>query len=748
MTPRFGVIVFILLCATGVAHGQKSEDEPIDTWRLCPAGGLLPRLDASLQYPEDGRIIINADTIEAQSESESRLNGNVTVISDKDFMRADQALYRLDNQTMTLLGNVQYRSDLIEFNADSLVRDLTDSQSEVSNLDFYIPASHGYGSADTVTRDGPDITYLKNTTYSTCGSDHRFWYFKASSLKLDHEKGMGLAKNMTLRILNVPVFYFPALSFPIDDRRKSGFLYPTFGNSSRHGFEFEIPYYWNIAPQADATFTPHSMQERGVQLRSEWRYLSSWSTNTLEYEFLDDDLYGDRRSRTVLQHSGSIGEHWSTSLNASDISDTEYLVDFGNDPNATSLTHLPRTAMLTGQWDNWKLVSRVQSFQTIDPSIPESSYPYELRPDLNLSGFYPDIGGAVEFELESRYTVFDRKNIITHKRFDLWPRFSRSFGNSGWFVIPAVSGHFTSYQQDDPTLPDSEENSINRSVPIFSLDNGLIFERSGAADDSYTQTFEPRLFYLNVPYREQDDIPILDSKLPDFGFYQLVAENRFTGIDRIGDANQASLILTSRWLRRDSGEERFRVSLGQIRYFQDRRVTLPNQDPETTDRSGILAGLNTRFGRYWSGSIDLEWNPEEEKTDKRLFRLRFNRQNRYVFNVSYRYRAATQPNASNIEQSDVSFSLPVGSRWSAVGRWNRSLEEKLDLDKYFGLEYESCCWAFRILSRRFLLPQEAGNPPEFDKSIYFEIVLKGLSGLGSGIGQRLEQNITGYKDPF
>ncbi|MBN1378297.1 MAG: LPS assembly protein LptD [Gammaproteobacteria bacterium] len=736
-----------LLPAQAQTVSTDSTDE-IDVWRLCPVGGLLPIMEISAVRPANGQVILNADIIDSQSESVSQLSGNVTLLGEKDFVHADTAVYHMDQQRIDLKGNVQYRSDQFEFNADSMTRFVNSENSELADLDFFIPLNHGNGSAEKVIRTDQQITYLYDMSYSTCTPDDRIWHFNAKEMRLDHARGVGLAKHMTLRVKDIPILYFPALSFPIDDRRKSGFLYPTVGQSARHGFEFEIPYYWNIAPQADATLTPRYMRDRGMQLNSEWRYLNSWSETQLDYEYLDDDLYGNRRKLASIQHSGRISRHWSTSLSAAEVSDFDYLRDFGSDLSSTSVTHLSRSASLVGQWDNWKFVSRLLSYQTVDNTIPEDSYPDELLPDLSLNGFYPDIGAGIEYELASSYSIFTRADNISNQRFDIRPRFSRPFGTSGWFVIPALSGQYTSYRLDDPNLPLAQETKISRSVPIASLDSGLIFERAVGENDRFLQTFEPRIFYLNVPFREQDNLPVFDTRETAFGMYQLYEENRYAGIDRIGDANQASLSLTSRWLRRATGEERFRVSLGQIYFFEERRVTLPGQVPDTDEQSGILAEIGASFGKHWSGSLDLEWNPDSEKTDKGLFRVRYNQQNRYVFNLGYRYRRAADLNDINLKQSDISFSLPLSQRWSTVGRWNRSFEEKIDLDKYFGFEYESCCWAFRILGRRFLLGQNASNSPEFDKSIYFEIIFKGLSRAGTNIGQQLEQNITGYKDPF
>ncbi len=747
-----------MICVPFVhANAQTSSEEKpdeVNIWRLCPAAGLQPILEPAQSKPLNGQLLLDADSIESQGDTVTKLKGNVSITSDVDLIHADNAVYRLDEQKMELDGNVQYRSDQFEFNADSMISVSAPKNMEVKNADFFIPINHGNGTAETVIRQGEDITNLKNLTYTTCQPDDRLWYFKAKEMKLDHSKGMGLAKHMTLRIKDVPVLYFPALSFPIDDRRKSGFLFPTVGDSSRHGVEFELPYYWNIAPQADATITPHYMHERGLKLDTEWRYLNSWSTNTIEYQYLDDDLYGGRRSSASLTHSGRFATYWSTSIRGAEISDTDYLMDFGTSLNTTSITHLAQSAALTGQWNQWRLVTRLLSYQTVDETISQNNEPYSLRPNISLSGYYPDIGLDIELELESSYTVFEHNNKTSGNRFDFRPRISRPFGNSGWFVIPAISSRFTSYNLDRADLPTEQNNEIRRSIPTVSIDSGLIFERMAAENDTYLQTFEPRIFYLRTPFREQENIPVFDTRQPAFGMYQLYEENRFAGIDRIGDANQAALSFTNRWLRRDTGAEQFRASLGQVYYFDDRKVSLWNTEIATDKRSGILAEISTSFASYWSSSLNLEWNPVTKKTDKGLFRLRYNQHNRYLFNVGYRYHRDTDSNNQSLEQADISLSLPVGNSWSVIGRWNHSIEEKLDLDKYFGFEYESCCWAFRIMGREFLLPQNTSTIPgqantrEFDKSIYFEVIFKGLARSGGSIGQRLEQNISGYRDPF
>ena len=763
-------LISILLALT--MQQAVADQTGTSLWRLCPNTGLLPKLSAPSELPKNGEIIVQADTIESQGNQITTLSGNVEIHNSLEQIQADKVKYDPTQQQFQLSDNVHFRSEHLQINASSMTKYTNNDTSELHDADFFIPDAHASGSANLITRKEANTSYLYNATFSTCPPENRDWYFASSKMKLDHTAGFGIAKHMTLRLKGVPIFYFPVVSFPINDRRKSGFLYPTIGNSDRHGFEMEIPWYWNIAPQADAVLTTHHMDKRGTKLNTEWHYLNSWSKNNINIDYLDDELLGDTRSLLEIDHSGSFGRNWSTLIRGAEVSDIDYYQDFGNTLSVTSSSHISQTATLTGQWQHWKLVNKLQSFQTIDDAILEKSRPYRQLPDIELAGLYSNLSGGLELELNSSYTIFDRKDRIKSKRFDIWPHLSRPFGGSSWFVIPAISSRYTSYKLQFPSIStqgsitnnSNTRDELTRSIPTTSLDSGLIFERTLGDKANYSQTFEPRLFYLKVPYRNQDDIPIFDTNLPDFGFFQLYEENRFAGTDRMGDTKQVSLELSSRLLKRQSGEELLKFSLGQIHYKQDREVTLPRGKPETTDKSGVIATLDTRFSQNWSTSINTEWNPETGKNDKKLFRLRYNQQNRYILNLGYRFRRDTKSiPTKNIEQSDISFILPIGSKWSAIGRWNYSIKDELDLEKFIGIEYESCCWTFRLLSRKFLiddtdskialsknsqLPITADTGPEFEQGIYFEISFKGLASAGNGVGRRLEESIIGYRDPF
>lgn len=731
LAPAPCLLTSILLLFSVQAQADLIS-EP-DQWRLCRD----PRLVADPPLYQGGsgtRIFADADRIESMNESVSRLSGNVAILRGVEELFADQALYDRPGQLFELTGNVRYRSPQMELTGERLLNYGDSKAMEVENANFYFPGQYITGRATKMERSD-NTTILQNTRYSTCDPADPDWEFRARHITLDHERGQGFARDMSVRFKDVPIFYFPALSFPIDDRRKSGFLFPEIGDSDKHGFELQAPYYWNIAPQADATITPHLMTERGVKLDSEWRYLNRWSMNELHLEYLDDDKFGDSRDLASLQHNGSLGGGWVSNVNYSEVSDTDYLDDFGSNLSGSSLTHLQQQIRLTKSWQNWSFSGQVLDFQTIDETITEANRPYRLSPALELQGTQA-FGDHLDFSLTGTLTEFEHNLLIAGHRFDLRPRVAFPFGGSGWHLTPALSARHTAYNLEDPLLP-ADDIEIERDVPTFSLDAGLVFERPLGGSGGLLQTLEPRVFLLKTPFRDQDEIPVFDTGLPDLSFAQLFSENRFAGTDRVGDAEQASVTLSSGILRRDDGAEVLRAGIGRIYYNEERRVVLPGQPPGLRDESGLLAEIKAHFSRYWSGTLTLERNSERGNADKELFRLRYQRDNRHIFNLAYRSREA-----EDLEQSDVSFTWPLSDRWSAVGRWNHALNDDIDLERFAGLQYESCCYAIRIIAREYLTETQTQN-----SSIFFQLSLKGLGQIGDNMEELLERGNLIYRNP-
>lgn len=752
LTSGFWLLASTLSLPLAVPAHAASAPEP-DQWRLCRDPRLVT--DPAIRDDGAGRVFADADSIESLDANVSRLSGDVAILRGTEELFADQALYDRAQQSFELTGEVRYRSPQMELTGERLFSYAESETVRVENSEFYFPAQHASGSAQRIERKD-DITVLMDTRYSTCDPRDPDWEFRAQRITLDHDAGQGYARDMSIRFKNVPIFYFPALSFPIDDRRKSGFLFPSAGDSDRHGFEFEAPWYWNIAPQADATLTPRQMTERGVKLDTEWRYLNRWSMNELRLEYLDDDKFGDTRDLASLRHNGRFGEGWYSIVDFNEVSDTDYLDDFGGNLSGSSLTHLKQEARLRKVWDYWEFSGRMLRFQTIDELVAPASRPYRLDPSLEFKGSQP-FGDYLEFSLASSVTDFEHDLRITGRRSDIRPRLALPFGGSGWHLIPALSSRHTTYRLEAfGNAPDTE---IERDLPTFSLDSGLVFERTigrdGGTGGGLLQTLEPRLFLLKTPFREQDGIPVFDTRLPDLSFAQLFSENRFIGADRVGDAEQASVALSSSLLRRNSGEAVLRMGIGRIYYNEERRVTLPGQLPQQQEESGLLAEIGTDLG-HWSGSVTVEWNSERREADKELFRLRYQRDNRHIFNLAYRSRIGRTP-AEDLEQSDVSLSWPLSDRWSAVGRWNHSLKDDTDLERFAGFQYESCCYVFRVVARKYLaetqtrtgsvIPQDGALVSQ-DSSVIFQLSLKGLGQIGDNMNELLERGIAGYRNPY
>lgn len=728
-------VFYVLYSAFYPVAAQEEETR----WAQCNVFHLLPPSDHNQPLPTGGEIFVSANSIETLADNVSRLTGDVIVLREFDRLQAERALYDADRDRFELFGDVRYWSDEFEFIADSITATGNQEAGQLQNARFLIIPSHLTGQAERIERQ-PSITRLYDTTYSTCDPDKPDWLLRASQIKLDHASGQGLAKHMRLHFKGIPVFYFPALTFPIDDRRKSGFLYPEIGDSNSHGFELAAPYYWNIAPNVDATLMPHYMGRRGLKLDTEWRYLNSWSMNQLDTEYLDDDRFGETRYLARLSHSGKLGEHWRTRINATSVSDGLYFENFGGDLYGSSITHLPRDASLTGNWQHWTFSTRWLNYQTLDETIPPSSQPYGLLPELTLKGLYPEFWGGFDFELDGVLTEFDQTNRITGSRLNVTPTLSRPMGGLAWFVVPSLSVNHASYNLENlPTsAPQGAETSPARTVPILSMDSGLFFERYFGNNGRLIQTLEPRLFYLRVPFRDQSAIPVFDTRLPDFNFMQLFSENRFLGADRIGDANQITLSITTRFLSRDSGTEFLRASLGQIHYLEDRDVTLPGGTPDVRDRSNLIGEVNANLTEHWNTSLMAEWNPDAGEAEKKLFRLRYNRNSRYIANLSYRFREQEQ-----LEQADVSFAWQFSPKWSLTGRWNQSLQDEVNLEKFLGVVYENCCYAVRLVFREYLTRDE-----QYNDAIFIQLSLKGLAGVGSNPRQLLERGIPGYRDPL
>jgi len=716
-----------------------------DSGAICPPIKRPAITKASAAERANAEIKLSADSADLAKEGRSSFKGNVVVRRADQSLIADSVDYDRDAELAAAKGNASLTDSSIEIRGDEIKLNFKDDKTTVSNAEFDLYDRAGRGEADTLKRDGKkNITRLKNTTYTTCPTGNDDWYLNADKIKLDHEEGVGTARNVSINFHGIPLFYTPWMTFPIDDRRKSGFLTPNFGSSNESGAEFSIPYYWNIAPNRDATLTPRILAKRGLQLGGEYRYLSKQSEGKIAAEYLpsDNEYDDDDRYLFSYQNTSTFTPRFRANANINYVSDDDYFEDLGNNIRVSSITHLERNLDASYSGDFWSVTGRLQGFQTIDNTIPDTSRPYERLPQVVFNANLPDQHFGLDYGLRAEAVYFNRDNSVTGSRFDILPSVSLPLRNSYGFITPKVGLRYTKYDLNN-TLAGSN-SSPDRSVPIFSIDSGLYFDRDTSfGGRSMTQTLEPRLYYLNVPKRSQNNLivdesgqsVVFDSGLFDFSFDQLFRENRFSGADRVGDANQLTAALTTRFIDRSSGIERASASIGQIYYFEDQEVALPNGIVDDDNSSDIVAEVSARFTNSFSARAGIQYDPHNKETEKGVVSARYQTEDNHIVNFSYRQRT------NLLEQTDLSVNWPISRQWNAVGRWNYALDRKRTIDAFAGLEYENCCWIARVVAREYINDLNQDNE---NFALMFQLELKGLTSFGDEVKKFLGRGILGY----
>ncbi|WP_430010173.1 LPS-assembly protein LptD [Methylophaga lonarensis] len=712
-------------------------------------------------YPEEPEVQVEADTAQIRQSGTSVFTGNVDVIRGGQQLNADHARYNQQTGEVHASGNVRLRDSDIVLRAQEAEWSMVDDEGALLDVEYQTREMHARGRADNVYRQGMSWTSMKNATYTTCMEGDDTWLLSAGRVYLDHDSAVGEATNVVVRVKGVPIFYTPYINFPLNDERKSGFLPPSIGNSSKNGFDVSTPYYWNIAPNRDATITPRYMGDRGLLLSGQYRYLYEGGEGQIEAGFLSSDNkrrdgellnpnYRDDRKHFTLQHLGDSGSNWFTEVDYNYVSDRQYLEDFGTNLSLTSTTHLNRLLRVGYSNPNWTLNARLHGYQT----VADVSRPYQRLPQIVFRGNLPDQAFGLSYEMKAEYVMFDHSDRVRGQRVDLEPGISLPMGTPGMFLTPRVAVRHTRYDLNNTGDTDFNRN-INRTLPVLSLDSGLFFERPlSFRNGRYTQTLEPRAFYLYIPERNQDRIPVFDTNLRTFGMASLFSHDRFTGTDRVGDANQLTVGLTSRFINNRTGREGFRMTVGQIRYFTDRDVVLPDRgEVGRRSDSDIVAEVVAAVTRSWSVAGEMQWDARDSKSSMSSAQIRYRGDDGGVFNIGHRYRRDSSNFLEGLEQIDVSAALPVNERWSVIGRYYRSIKDGRNLEMLAGFEYRSCCWATRLVYRDYLkysfndaFDDAPRNSDRRDKAIFLEFELKGLGSFGKRSDSLLQRSIIGYQN--
>ncbi len=750
-----------------------------------------------------------------QEQKIATLAGDVVLRQGSIQAEADEArLHQLENRG-ELVGNVRLRDRNALMVGDRAEIFLDNGEAKVENAEYVVHSGKVRGSALYAKREETAIIRLKDGTYTRCEPGENTWHLQGNNVTLNPATGFGSATNVTLRVKDVPVFYTPYIYFPIDDRRQSGFLAPSIGSSSDTGFSLQTPYYFNLAPNFDATLYPHLMTDRGLLMEGEFRYLTRSSEGQFGAAYLDDSNddrklqseYEDQRWMYSWQHRTGLDSRWLAEVDYTDISDPYYFQDLDTNLNISTKEHLDQRGTLTYRGDNY--TARLNAHAYERATVADIT-PYERLPQVTLDGRLPFQPGGLNFAYKTEFVSFqrslrdgfffnedgnperwydDRLRGLTRaegERLHLEPGVSLPLQWTWGFVKPSLKYAYTQYDLDLDSRGRSQiadfQDSPDRSVPIFSVDSGLYFDRDTQwFGKDYRQTLEPRLFYLYVPKEDQDDIPVFDTGESSFSYSSLWRENRFSGRDRIGDANQLSLGVTNRWIE-PNGFERQRLSIGQIYYFRDREVQLPGMSVEgrpdaQSSVSPYALEYQYRYNRDWRFTSTFNWDPDQGRTrsGSAMWHYQPEANPNKIVNVGYRYRNDTirfdqatgewtyggdygTPGTPEyiedyykINQHDFSFIWPIVPQWSVIGRWQHDYSRSRTLEAFGGFEYDSCCWKLRLINRYWVDYDETSLNPdrndEPDSGIFLQIVLKGLGGVvGSTTETFLEQGIQGYRE--
>ncbi len=693
----------------------------------CPPPRPIPKRAPELP---DLPTHVRADEVDAVQDGRSEFRGHVDMTQGQNRLQADQVIYDSQTDVSQARGNVvlgnetgdSYRTQYLEMHnetrrghatAGSYTLSSNDARGEMQRVDF-------------LDRDHAKLTQM---TYTTCPPGQDDWFLIAPEVGIDNVEEMATVRNARVEFKGVPIYYLPRGSFSISNKRKSGFLTPSFGYSSRNGVDVTAPYYVNLAPNYDATVTPHMMGLRGLQLQNEFRYLTRQSEGKAEIEILPGDQLRDRDRVTGEQlnkdryagkfaHLHTFSPLWSGNVDLRGVSDKDYLNDFGNNLNTTSTTHLPQNAEVNYRGSIWAFTARLNDHQTVDKTIALTDRPYARLPQLVLSANTPTVSEQAQYQLGSEFVHFRRDVGVVGTRVNLIPAVSYPMLRSYGFLTPKIGVRHIGYDLTSGT----SDPSPSVSAGFFSLDGGLFFDRDftwGGRD--YTQTLEPRIYYLYVPRKDQDHLPSFDSGVPELSFPNLFRDQRLDGGDRIGDANQITLALTSRVLDSDDGAERLRGSIGRVYYFADRRVNIP-ADTLTPSTSDIVAEAAARLRTNWFLNGTAQLDTANNRTQKSNLYLQYNPARNKIVNLGQRYSRL------DLHQRDVSVEWPLVARWSIRARALDSIRDSRNLESYVGVQYQSCCWAFRaMLGRRLIESDPATNHFKHGKFVMFELELTGLA---------------------
>ncbi len=692
-------------------------------------------------------VILSADRVEGTVDKEAVAEGHAQLHQGSTSIYADWMKYLVESEDVEARGQVRIERGGDVITGPSLKYHMKDStgileRPEVTLAPRKRPNAEpvtGRGRARVAEFLGEDKYRLKDGVFTTCKPGDDSWRLEVGELDLDYTRNLGTARSGAIYFKGVPILASPYLDFALNNQRKSGVLPPTFGTTGRNGPEITVPYYFNLAPNRDLTVSPRYMEKRGMQIGAQMRFLEPRYFGEAKFEVLPGDKIAQQTRSAVSLLANYADPRMSGVLNLNRVSDDNYFRDLASRINITSQTTLPREGWLTyngGWWDGgwWNATGRFQTFQVLQDANRSIPVPYWRTPQLLLNAGKQDVMG-MDFNFMGEMVDFRHPTNVLGRRSTLYPSISLPIITAGTFFTPKLGLHTTHYQIDPNDNVTTSPSKLSRTLPIFSLDSGLIYERKTSwQGQQVLQTLEPRAYYLLIPNRDQSRIPLFDTAIADFNYAQIFSENSFVGGDRINDANQLTLALTSRLLSADTGQEALRATLGQRYYFKAQQVTLDASTPPRGYRlSNWLAALSGRLTQNWSTETAVEYDGRDNRTERLTVGARYQPQPLKTLNLSYRYLR------NQFNQVDVSSQWPLGDGWFGVGRVNYSISGGRVVESLAGFEYNADCWIGRVVVQRFAVA--AGSATQ---AVFLQLELNGFSRIGSNPLDALKRNIPGY----
>ena len=730
LKPRLICLVAFFVFA-GLAQAQIKDAE----WMVINGAQLTQEPQSDNSDAMLSETTVEAERITGVRERYIEAEGNAVIIRDDQELRGDYLLYDQINDEITGSGDVSVKKPGVFILGDTLRYSPSTEIGEIEGAQYFFSETGARGRAKKLIFEGPNRQRAINATYTSCDVTQEDVLIKTTRLNIYQDDDYGAARNASVWFKGMPILYTPYLSFPLTDKRKSGLLTPSYGQSVQNGLEVTVPLYLNIAPNIDSTIALRTMSDRGNLVKSHSRYMGQSFAGEFKYDFINRDSKFEKeigreesRGSYTFKHQQRFSSNLRGYANLQGISDDTYFKDLSNDSGKTSLVHLPREIGLIAGGADWAGSARVVHYQTLNFATP----PVQLDPQIDVA-VTPSFGYGFESESRAQISDFDDRNQKGGLRTIVYPGLRYVYENDFLTISPKVGVHYTNYDLDTGVNED-------RALPIYSVRGSLAFERDvNIAGMDLTQTLVPQIFYVHVPFENQNNLPLFDSGISTFSLSQVYSENIFSGGDRINDADQLTFGLTSQFIDSENGAERFQITVAQRFHFDEELVVINAADaPRTGNRSDIILGARGRISQSLSANTLMQYSAVLDEVISHDHRLQYKPEPGKVVNFVYRYTRDAH------EQYDLSGQWPIKGRWGVAGRWNYAKDSGKLIEGVAGLEYKQGCWAFRFVANRLLTGQNLVGSDLYATSFFVQLELKGITRVGSDAVGALKDKVSGY----